>query len=155
VVCGAFERFDARLTAAGRQRANLPRMANKRPKENAMSTTVTFDLDSFTRAAEERDAATQLSMYGPDAVVTIADKISQPGSPRVLRAHEDIKSWLEDMYGRDMTHTVKHRVEDETGAAYTQACLYPDGTNVLCATVIELDGGVIAAQTVVQVWDEA
>ena len=120
-----------------------------------MSTTVTFDLDSFTRAAEERDAATQLSMYGPDAVVTIADKISQPGSPRVLRAHEDIKSWLEDMYGRDMTHTVKHRVEDETGAAYTQACLYPDGTNVLCATVIELDGGVIATQTVVQVWDEA
>ena len=90
-----------------------------------MSTTVTFDLDSFTRAAEERDAATQLSMYGPDAVVTIADKISQPGSPRVLRTHEDIKSWLEDMYGRDMTHTVKHRVEDETGAAYTQACLLP------------------------------
>jgi len=120
-----------------------------------MGTITTFDLDRFTRAAEERDAATQLSMYGPDAVVTIADKISQPGSPRVLRAHEDIKSWLEDMYGRDMTHTVKHRVEDETGAAYTQACLYPDGTNVLCATVIELDGGVIATQTVVQVWDEA
>jgi len=120
-----------------------------------MGTITTFDLDRFTRAAEERDAATQLSMYGPDAVVTIADKISQPGSPRVLRAHEDIKSWLEDMYGRDMTHTVKHRVEDETGAAYTQACLYPDGTNVLCATVIELGGGVIATQTVVQVWDEA
>jgi len=120
-----------------------------------MGTITTFDLDRFTRAAEERDAATQLSMYGPDAVVTIADKISQPGSPRVLRAHEDIKSWLEDMYGREMTHTVKHRVEDETGAAYTQACLYPDGTNVLCATVIELGGGVIATQTVVQVWDEA
>jgi len=120
-----------------------------------MGTITTFDLDRFTRAAEERDAATQLSMYGPDAVVTIADKISQPGSPRVLRTHEDIKSWLEDMYGREMTHTVKHRVEDETGAAYTQACLYPDGTNVLCATVIELGGGVIATQTVVQVWDEA
>ncbi|HUA70392.1 MAG TPA: nuclear transport factor 2 family protein [Solirubrobacteraceae bacterium] len=120
-----------------------------------MSTTTAFDLDRFARAGEERDASTQLSMYGPQAVVTIADKISQPGSPRVLRTHEEIKSWLEDMYGRDMTHTVKHRVEDETGAAFTQACRYPDGTNVLCATVIELDGGVIAAQTVVQVWDEA
>ena len=53
------------------------------------------------------------------------------------------------MYGRDMTHTVKHRVKDQTGAAYTQACRYPDGTNVLCATVIELDSGVIAGQTVV------
>ena len=78
-----------------------------------MSTITTFDLDRFTRAAEERDAATQLSMYGPDAVVTIADKISQPGSPRVLRTREEIKGWLEDMYGRDMTHTVKHRVSDD------------------------------------------
>ena len=120
-----------------------------------MSTTTTFDLERFTRAAEERDAATQLSMYGPDAVVTIVDKLTQPGAPRVLRSRDDIKTWLEDMYARDMTHTVKHRVLDETGAAYTQACRYPDGTNVLCATVIELDGGVITAQTAVQVWDEA
>jgi hypothetical protein len=120
-----------------------------------MSTITTFDLARFTRAAEERDAATQLSMYGPDAVVTISDRISQPGSPRVLRTREEIKSWLEDMYGRDMTHSVKHRVKDDTGAAYTQACRYPDGTNVLCATVIELHGGAISGQTVVQVWDES
>ena len=119
-----------------------------------MSTITTFDLDRFIRAAEERDAATQLSMYGPEAVVTIVDKISQPGSPRVLSTREDIKAWLEDMYGRDMTHAVQHTVKDEAGAAYTQACRYPDGTNVLCATVIELDRGQIARQTAVQVWDE-
>jgi hypothetical protein len=120
-----------------------------------MGTITTFDLDRFTRAAEERDAATQLSMYGPDAVVTINNKISQPGAPRVLRGREEIKSWLEDMYGRDMTHKVQHTVSDETGAAYTQACRYADGTNVLCATVIELDGGVISGQTVLETWDEA
>jgi hypothetical protein len=120
-----------------------------------MGTITTFDLDRFTTAAEERDASTQLSMYGPEAVVTIADKISQPGSPRVLRTHEEIKGWLEDTYSRDMTHKVQHTVSDEHGAAFSEACRYPDGTNVLCATVIELDGGVIAAQTVVQAWDEA
>jgi hypothetical protein len=119
-----------------------------------MSTITTFDLDRFTRAAEERDASTQLSMYGPDAAVTIADKVSQPGSPRVLHNRGEIKTWLEDMYGRDMTHSVKHTVRDDTGAAYTQTCRYPDGTNVLCATVIELDHGVISNQTVVQAWDE-
>ena len=119
------------------------------------TTTAGFDLDRFTRAAEARDAATQLSMYGPDAIVTINNKLSQPGAPRVLRAREQISDWLEDMYARDMTHKVQHRVHDETGAAYTQACRYPDGTNVLCATVIELDDGVIAGQTVVEVWDEA
>src|SRR5947209_18389434 len=120
-----------------------------------MGTITTFDLDRFTRAAEERDAATQLSMYGADAVVTINNKVSQPGAPRLLRGREEIRAWLEDMYGRDMTHTVKHRVLDETGAAYTQACSYPDGTNVLCATVIELDGGVISGQTVLETWAEA
>ncbi len=119
-----------------------------------MSTITTFGLDRFTRAAEERDAATQLSMYGPQAIVTIADKITQPGAPRVLRTRDEIKGWLEEMYGRDMTHSVKHTVEDDTGAAYTQACRYPDGTNVLCATLIALDGGHISEQTVVQVWDE-
>jgi SnoaL-like domain len=120
-----------------------------------MGTITTFDLDRFTRAAEERDAATQLSMYGPDAVVTINNKLSQPGSPRVLRTREEIKAWLEDVYGRDMTHAVRHRVLDDTGAAFTQACRYPDGTEVVCATVIELDGGAISGQTVLEVWDEA
>ena len=120
-----------------------------------MSTITSFDLDRFTRAAEERDAGTQLSMYAPDAVVTIVDKNSQPGAPRVLRTREEIQPWLEDMFGRDMTHSVKHRVLDTTGAAYSVACRYPDGTNVLCSTVIELDGGVISGQTVIQAWDEA
>lgn len=119
-----------------------------------MSTITAFDLDRFARAAEERDALTQLSMYRPDAVVTIADRVSQPRSPRILRSHQEIKAWLEDMYDRDMTHVVQHKVKGDTGAAYTQACRYRDGTNVLCATVIELDHGVIAAQTVVQAWDE-
>ena len=73
----------------------------------------------------------------------------------MLRTRDEIKAWLEDVYCRDMTHRVQHRVNDETGAAYTQACRYADGTNVLCATVIELDGGVISGQTVLEVWDEA
>jgi hypothetical protein len=120
-----------------------------------MSTITAFDLDRFARAAEERDASTQVSMYGPDAVVTIADKVTQPGKPRVLRTREEIGSWLEETYARDVTHKVNHRVKDETGAAYTESCRYPDGTNVLCATVLELDGDAITRQTVVQVWDEA
>ena len=119
-----------------------------------MSTVTQFDLERFTRAIEERDAAAQLSMYGPGARVTIADKIAQPGSPRVLSTREEIKDWLEDLYGRDMTHNVAHRVKDESGAAFTLACRYPDGTNVLCGTVLETDGGQISDQTVVQVWDE-
>jgi hypothetical protein len=94
-------------------------------------------------------------MYGPNATVTITDKISQPGKPRVLASREEIQAWLEDIYAREMSHKVQHRVLDASGAAYTEACRYPDGTNVLCATVIALQDGQISDQTVVQVWDEA
>ena len=122
-----------------------------------MSTTTTspFDLARFARAAEERDALAQLCMYGSDAQVTIVDKVTQPGAPRVLRGRAEIEGWLSDMYSRDMTHRVGATVRDAGGAAYTQACRYPDGTNVLCATVIELEHDAIARQTVIQVWDES
>ncbi len=120
-----------------------------------MSTITTFDLERFTRALEAHDASTQLSMYGPNAVVTIVDKITQPGSPRVLRTREEIKGWLQEVAAVDATHKVQHRVLDDTGAAFTLACRYPDGTNVVCASVIELDSGAICGQTALQVWDEA
>lgn len=124
-----------------------------------MSTTTTtnragFDLPALRRAIAECDAEAQLAMYAPSATVTIADRITQPGSPRVLTGVEDIGTWLRDVCGREMTHVVQHSVSDESGAAFTEACRYSDGTNVLCATVLELDGGLIQRQTIVQAWDE-
>jgi ketosteroid isomerase-like protein len=114
-----------------------------------------FDLAGFCRAVEGADVDTQMAMYAPDATVTIADRITQPGAPRVLRGREEIRGWVEDVCGREMSHAVQHSVHDEGGGAFTEACRYPDGTNVLCATVFELDGGQITNQTVVQVWDES
>jgi hypothetical protein len=120
-----------------------------------MSTaTTTFDLDTFTRAIEERDASTQLSMYAPDAEVTLADRLTQPGSPRVLHGRGEIQTWVEDVCARDMNHSVGHTVRDEGGVAFTEACRYPDGTNVLCATVLEIHNGRITRQIGVQAWDE-
>lgn len=117
-------------------------------------TTTGFDLAQLSRAIEERDASTQLAMYAQDATVTIADRITQPGSPRVLHNRGEIATWIQDTCARDMTHAVQHAVQDDTGAAFINACRYPDGTNVLCATVLELADGLIVRQTVVQAWDE-
>ncbi|HEY1566923.1 MAG TPA: nuclear transport factor 2 family protein [Solirubrobacteraceae bacterium] len=123
-----------------------------------MSTQVssaTFDLARFCAAAEGRDVETQLSMYAPDAAVTITDRINQPGAPQLLHGREEIAGWLQDICGRDMSHHVQHSVGDASGAAFSEACRYPDGTNVLCATVLRLSDGQIAEQTVVQAWDES
>lgn len=119
-----------------------------------MNTTTAFDLETFTRAIEERDASTQLAMYARDAQVTLADKVAQPGSPRALHGRGEIQSWLEDVCARDMTHDVGHTVRDDRGVAFTEECRYPNGANVLCATVLEIRDGLIVRQVGVQAWDE-
>jgi hypothetical protein len=118
-------------------------------------TLAAFDFARFRQAVEGRDTQTQVAMYAPDATVTIVDRVTTPGSPRVLRGREEIREWIEDISGREMTHAVGHSVEDENGGAFTEACRYPDGTNVLCATVFKLSDGVIVDQTVLQAWDES
>jgi SnoaL-like domain len=118
------------------------------------STTTTFDLAAFTRAIVERDASTQLSMYAADAQVTLADRITQPGSPRVLHGRGEIAAWIEEICARDMLHDVRTSVADAGGAAFIEACRYPNGTNVLCAAVLELRDGRIAKLTGVQAWDD-
>ena len=120
-----------------------------------MSTATTFDLATFTRAIEERDASAQLALYSDGASVTLVDRNAQPGAPRVLRDKGEIAVWVQDVCARDMTHSVGHTVSDATGVAFTEACRYPDGTNVLCATVLELEDGLIVRQIGVQAWDEA
>src|SRR5579863_808961 len=116
--------------------------------------TASFELARFSRAVEERDSETQVSMYAPDAIVTIADRITQPGAPRVLRGVDEIGAWLADVNAREMTHKVLHSVSDDHAGAFAEACRYADGTNVLCTTVFELEDGAIARQTVVQAWDQ-
>jgi ketosteroid isomerase-like protein len=119
------------------------------------NTLTTFDFASFCRAVEGRDSDTQLAMYAPDATVTIVDRLTPPGAPRVLSGRDEIRAWIEDIDGREMTHAVGHGVNDEHGAAFTEACRYPDGTNVMCATVLKLADGRIVDQTVLQAWDES
>jgi hypothetical protein len=118
------------------------------------TTTTTFDLAKFTRAIEERDAATQVAMYAEHASVTLADRVTQPGLPRVLHNRDEIATWVEDVCARDVAHKVGHTVADDTGVAFTEACRYPDGKNVLCATVLEVEDGLIVRQIGVQAWDE-
>ena len=119
-----------------------------------MSTIHTFDLSTFKQAIEERDASAQLAMYAEDAEVTLIDRVAQPSAPRVLHGRGEIQAWIEDVCGRDMTHLVQHTVQDESGVAFTEACRYPNGTNVMCATVLEIDNGLVTRQIGVQAWDE-
>ncbi len=119
-----------------------------------MTTTQKFDLVAFKRAIQERDASAQLAMYADDAEVTLVDRVAQPSTPRVLHGIGEIRPWIEDVCGRDMSHRIQRSVQDDDGVAFTEACRYPDGTAVVCATVLETDAGLVTRQIGVQAWDE-
>jgi ketosteroid isomerase-like protein len=114
-----------------------------------------IDFAALKRAVEERDADAQLALYADDAEVRLVDRVNTPRSPRVLRGRQEIREWIEDVCARDMTHAVQTPVLGEDAVAFTEACRYPDGTNLLCATVAELDDGRIVRQVAIQAWDEA
>src|SRR3954471_4470298 len=126
-----------------------------RHEEHHMATATTFDTGELKRAIEERDAAAQLAMCADDAEVVVVDKANPPSNPQRISGRAAIGEFLEDVFGRDMTHTVSGLVADADKASYTINCKYPDGSRVMCMASLELRDGQIVKQTGLQAWDEA
>jgi ketosteroid isomerase-like protein len=114
----------------------------------------TFNAEAFRRGIEERDAATLLALYAPDAELQVVDRNDQPSKPKVIRGRAAIGDYYADVCGRDMAHHVERLVVGGDGAAFIQSCRYPDGAAVRCVAVLDLDGGLITRQSGVQAWDE-
>jgi hypothetical protein len=109
---------------------------------------------ALKRAIESRDAPTLSSFFADDAVLRVIDRNNPPSKPRTVRGKAAIATFFDDICSRAMTHEVAASVAEGNRLAFTQSCAYPDGTKVFCAAMVELKGGKIAQQTVVQAWDE-
>ncbi len=112
-----------------------------------------INVAALKRAIEGRDAATLSSFYADNARVRLIDRDNPPSKPRELNGKGAIAAYYDDVCTRAMTHQVEAGVADGDRIAFTQACAYPDGTRVFCAAMLELAGGKIRRQTVVQAWD--
>src|SRR4051794_37948843 len=112
-----------------------------------------LDLAALRRAVEQRDAAAQAANYAPDAVIEAIDHEHPPSRPRVISGREAIAAHLAEVCARDMSHRVLTATGDAAHLAYQVACVYPDGTRVLCSTIADLRDGRIVAERLVQAWD--
>ena len=120
-----------------------------------MATTATkFDPQALKRSIEERDASAQVALFADDAVVEVVDKENPPSKPLVLSGRDAIRTQIEDVMSRDMTHKVSGLVVDGDKASIAIDCQYPDGSRVLCLATLELRDGQIVRQRGVQAWDE-
>jgi hypothetical protein len=124
-------------------------MAKSKSKPRSKLVTVA----GLKRAIEGRKASALARFYHEDAIVQVIDRDNPPSSPRSLNGRSAIASYFEDVCGRDMTHKVETGVAMGSRLAFTQSCAYPDGTKVFCSAMIDLKGGKIARQVVVQAWD--
>lgn len=118
-----------------------------------MNTANAVDGAAIKQAIEGRDGALLPTFYAEDAVVRIIDRNNPPSKPHEILGREAISEYFADVCGRDMTHKVDVILTEGDRLAFTQNCMYPDGTRVFCAAFIEFGGRRIVRQTIVQAWD--
>ena len=121
--------------------------AKSRPKSKPVT------VAGLKRAIEGRKAPALAGFYADDAVVLVIDHDNPPSKPRNLEGKSAISAYFNEVCGREMTHKVESGVAVGNRLAFTQSCSYPDGTKVFCSAMVELKGGKIARQVVVQAWD--
>jgi ketosteroid isomerase-like protein len=109
---------------------------------------------AIKRAIEGRDGRMLSSFYADDAVLRVIDRNNPPSRPREIKGKAAITGFWDDICSRAMTHDVSFSVADGERLAFSQSCAYPDGAKVFCLAMVDLKGGKIARQTVVQAWDE-
>jgi ketosteroid isomerase-like protein len=109
---------------------------------------------AIKRAIEGRDGRVLSSFYADDAIVRVIDRNNPPSRPREVKGKSAIATFWNDICSRAMTHEVAFSAAEGNRLAFSQACAYPDGAKVFCLAMLELKGGKIAHQTVVQAWDE-
>ncbi|WP_246675460.1 MULTISPECIES: nuclear transport factor 2 family protein [unclassified Mesorhizobium] len=131
-----------------------PDREDGRMEDEMLTKTQTVDGAAIKKAIEGRDGQMLSSFYADDAVLRVVDRNNPPSKPREIRGRAAISTFWDDICSRAMTHKVDTTIADGDNLAFTQACAYPDGTKVFCAAMLELKGGRIARQTVVQAWDE-
>jgi ketosteroid isomerase-like protein len=105
------------------------------------------------RAVETRDAESLKQLYADDAVMTIIDADNPPSKPRRITGAAAIGEFLDDVYSRDMTHTLDMGIADHDHLAFVEGCQYPDGTRVIASNMAELGPKGIVSHIVVQAWD--
>ncbi len=132
-----------------KSKAKVKTKAIAKPKAKSATITVA----AIKLAIEGRNSHALSGFYSNDAVVHIVDRDNPPSKPNSIVGKKAIAAFFNDVCGREMTHKLLNGIADDKHIAFTQSCAYPDGTKVLCSAMIELKGGKIARQTVVQAWD--
>lgn len=100
------------------------------------------------------DIGALLPFYDENVEYVIVDKNNPPSEPHVLKGRTAIGAYLREAAAHGVVSRVERAVVNDQLAALTFDCRYPEGTRVLCNSMLELDDRLIVRQTDVQAWDQ-
>jgi hypothetical protein len=132
----------------------LQALPHRRMQEDPMAKTTPLTIANLKRAIEGRNGRALSDFYASNAVLRVIDRDHPPSKPNSIKGKKAISAYFNDVCGRNISHKLVSSIADKKRIAFTQNCTYPDGNKVFCSAMIDLKGGKIARQTVVQAWDE-
>jgi SnoaL-like domain len=105
-----------------------------------------LDFKALRYAIERCDLDLLLSFYAEDAELSIVNAATPQNSPFELCGKAEISKHLEVVFGQEGSHRVEREVVGEERVTYWEACKYPDGSQLVVATTLEVHDGKIVRQ---------
>ena len=119
-----------------------------------LTTSTSFDLDTFQRGYEEWDIDALLALYADEVELIQIDRDNPPSSPRVRRGKEVFRGMFEHCAAAGVKATVENAVAAEDRAAATVTCEFPGGRRVVANAILELRDGRVVRERDVQAGDQ-
>jgi ketosteroid isomerase-like protein len=113
----------------------------------------TLDVGALRRAYANRDATALLALYADDVTVEIIDAVHPPSHPHRLTGRDALRAHVEDVFARDMTHSLDIVAAGPDALGFSLRCTYADGTKVVCGGTSVVRDGLIVREVAVQAWD--
>lgn len=108
-----------------------------------------FDLEKLKQAFENKDADGLAAMYADDFEQTEMDDVTPPNAPR-KRTKQEVYEIIKRNQNSQVKFSLDNLVPGKDRAAYTITCHLPDGVKVVGNSIVEIRGGKIVKETVIQ-----
>lgn len=111
--------------------------------------------EELSSAIEHRDVDAILSRFDDEADYVFVDQTREPGEPLAVHGRDAIGRSLHDVFDQGIRHEVEEFVVQGDHAAYVQRCTYPDSSQDLIMSMLDLHSGRIARQYSIRIREEA
>jgi hypothetical protein len=106
-----------------------------------------LDFETLRGGIERCDSDLLIGFYAEGAQLSIVNAGAPQAPLFELRGKAEIAKHLRAIFGQEASHRVEREgVGEEDGVKFREVCLYPDGSQVVVETALEMSAGKIVRQ---------